>query len=173
MQIIDHPATFTAGQYHYRITSMRFSSERFGRCEVCNTHCSEVFFQVEEQYYVHSALGKFPERAGWTQHECNSLFGHEQCLVGRRRGTFVRQYVGDDGRTYLLHGLPNSERIDAVLAERFLHGDTCPDPVAAHEAVKQINAAGNRRFPTLWGRASQYVRSYEFAALEKLSQANQ
>lgn len=58
---------------------------------------------------------------------------------------------------------------DLVLAERFLHGDDCADPVMAHQVVKAIHAAGNHQYPSLWPRADRYVRGYEFNTMERLA----
>jgi hypothetical protein len=58
---------------------------------------------------------------------------------------------------------------DLVYAERFLFGDTCSDPVRAHQIVKVVYQAGERRFPTLWKRTKKYVHGYEYEAMEKLS----
>lgn len=56
-----------------------------------------------------------------------------------------------------------------ALAESFLHGDVCADPVLAHEIVKVIYTSGARKYPTLWNKAEQYVNGYEYESLEKLS----
>lgn len=58
---------------------------------------------------------------------------------------------------------------DLVLAERFLHGDLCPEPVRAHEVVKVIFSSGKAKYPTLWDLAKKHADGYEFATLEKLS----
>lgn len=68
------------GDYRYRLSSTGANSATHGSCEICNTHCSEVFMQVEERFYV-VELGL----EGWTQHGCNTYFGHEACLRSRRR----------------------------------------------------------------------------------------
>lgn len=64
------------GQYRYRLFNSRCSSARLGDCEVCNKYVSDVFHQIEEREY---------EPKAWTQHECNSYFGHRDCLLGKRR----------------------------------------------------------------------------------------
>ena len=58
-------------QYDYRLKTTGYSSERYGPCEVCGEHCSEVFYQVESK--------------GGSRHKCRDLFGHETCLVAARR----------------------------------------------------------------------------------------
>jgi hypothetical protein len=45
-----------------------------------------VHVQVEERRFEIAATDRYAGRKGWTQHQCNSLYGHEQCLVSRRRG---------------------------------------------------------------------------------------
>ena len=65
--------------YRYRIRSTGRSSAVFGPCEVCLCHAAEVYLQVEEKSY--------PTESGteWTRYECQSLFGHEQCLISNRQ----------------------------------------------------------------------------------------
>lgn len=58
---------------------------------------------------------------------------------------------------------------DLTLAERFLHGDTCSDPVRAHEVCKVVFSSGKRKFPTLWELAKKHIEGYEFQTLERLS----
>jgi len=85
-------------EYRYRLTSTSHSSHRFGPCTVCGEHASEVFIQVEEKRFHLDAndVAMIPsERVraekiasggwGWTQYECHTIFGHELCLIGRRR----------------------------------------------------------------------------------------
>jgi hypothetical protein len=67
-------------RYRYRIKSTGESSAKYGACEVCGKHVSEVFYQVEEKFF------RFPAGSGWTQHDCRSYFGHRACLMDRRRG---------------------------------------------------------------------------------------
>ena len=62
--------------YRYRLTSTGDSSEKYGACEVCGKHASEVFQQAEERAF----------EGGWTQYQCRRLFGHEGCLIAQRRG---------------------------------------------------------------------------------------
>lgn len=72
------------GDYNYRIKSLRHSSDRYGLCEVCKGHVSEVFYQTESRYYE-AFLNGIVIISGWTYHECHSYFGHEQCLLSKRR----------------------------------------------------------------------------------------
>lgn len=67
-------------EYRYRLKSIGNSSERYGPCEVCGKHCSEVWFQVEERKYYNRERGE-----QFTQHECNSYFGHKECLEAKQR----------------------------------------------------------------------------------------
>ena len=55
------------------------------------------------------------------------------------------------------------------MAERFLFGDTCADPVLAHQIVKAVFEGGKRRYPTLWDKAEKYVHGHEFPSLEKIA----
>ena len=67
---------FIAGKYRYSLRSTGHSSSRYGNCEVCNLHVSDVHIQIEEQEYE-------PER--WTHFECKTIFGHKECLVSKQR----------------------------------------------------------------------------------------
>lgn len=77
--------TAEPGKYRYRIKSTGRSSRHYGPCEVCNQHCGEVHLQVEEKAYRHDEPDGTASREGWTRHECNSYFGHESCLLAKRR----------------------------------------------------------------------------------------
>ncbi|MGB0989279.1 MAG: hypothetical protein ACPGUI_00465 [Halarcobacter sp.] len=67
--------------YRYMLNSQRESSARYGNCEVCKKHASEVFYQVEEKAFFNPVSSEH----SWTQHNCNSTFGHKECLIGLRR----------------------------------------------------------------------------------------
>lgn len=71
--------------HRYRITRLGDSSAKYGLCEVCGGDVSDVFLQVEERHYEFTS--KNQTHSGWTQHECHSYFGHEHCLINKRRGT--------------------------------------------------------------------------------------
>lgn len=66
--------------YQYRLSSTGHSSERYGPCEICKLHCSEVFIQAEARTFMSDG------KPAWTHHECTTLFGHEACLINARRG---------------------------------------------------------------------------------------
>ena len=66
--------------YKYKIYSTGYSSERFGLCEICNKHVSDVFHQVEGRQYK-SGSGK----KGWTRFNCHSLYGHKDCLISQQK----------------------------------------------------------------------------------------
>ncbi|MDY4127609.1 hypothetical protein [Peptostreptococcus porci] len=61
--------------YRYILKSTNESSKKYGVCEVCGKHVSEVYHQIEERKYT----------GGWTQHNCKNLFGHEECLKNIRK----------------------------------------------------------------------------------------
>ena len=61
--------------YKYAINSTGGSSAKYGNCEVCGKHASEVFLQIEERKYSE----------GYTHFKCNSYFGHRECLESKRR----------------------------------------------------------------------------------------
>lgn len=69
------------GDYRYKLTSTGYSSSRYGPCEVCGRHASEVFYQSEERAY--ERLGGI----GWTFDGCRCLFGHRECLLAKRRAS--------------------------------------------------------------------------------------
>lgn len=80
--------------YRYRLVSTKASSAKYGPCEVCNEHCSEVFSQTEERQYATPGsiddILEDPEvykggQRGWTQNDCHSYYGHHDCLIGKRR----------------------------------------------------------------------------------------
>jgi hypothetical protein len=79
-QIAEYQAS-NGKHYRYRLTNMHASSAQYGVCEVCRTHCSEVFQQTTYQHYSFQhgtrTLEGFAHRA--------NTFGHEQCLRSLRR----------------------------------------------------------------------------------------
>lgn len=65
---------------------------------VCGEHASEVFSQVEEERFhldaddvamISNERVRVEKAArgtdGWTYYECNDYFGHEACLMQKRR----------------------------------------------------------------------------------------
>jgi hypothetical protein len=70
--------------YRYNLTSTGESSNKLGLCDVCGKHVTEVHHQTEEKHYKFEHDNTVYE--GWTQHECNSYFGHEACLKNKQRG---------------------------------------------------------------------------------------
>lgn len=79
------------GTYRYRLRSTCHSSEKYGPCECCGKHVTEVCHQTEERAYQLRSdepirvLGVTTDMIGWTHFQCSNLFGHEECLVARRR----------------------------------------------------------------------------------------
>jgi hypothetical protein len=70
-----------AGTYRYHVKSTGDSSARYGPCEVCGKHASEVFHQWEERAYDNDR----GEHSGWSRHNCRDLWGHKECLESQRR----------------------------------------------------------------------------------------
>lgn len=70
--------------YVYRIRSTGETSAKFGACMVCAEYVSDVHLQVEGVTFMadHGDV----EHLAVTHHECKTLFGHRECLVGARRG---------------------------------------------------------------------------------------
>jgi hypothetical protein len=71
----------SAEVYRYSLTNQRVTSDKLGACQVCSSHVSEVYHQIEERRF------EVPEinRIGWTTNKCFSYFGHQQCLESKRR----------------------------------------------------------------------------------------
>lgn len=67
--------------YRYKLTSTGHSSARYGPCEICDTHVSEVFIQTEQRQF--SVPGVVEN--GWTGYQCFTHFGHESCLKSKQR----------------------------------------------------------------------------------------
>ena len=92
-----NPKGSRVSEYRYRLTSTGYSSHRYGPCEVCGEHASEVFLQLEARRYHFDAddLASIDDEAlraeikvegwMWTRHNCYSYFGHKLCLIGKRR----------------------------------------------------------------------------------------
>ena len=66
-------------EYRYRCKSTGKSSDKYGNCEVCHKPCSDVYYQTEERKF-----GEANEDF-WTHNKCFDYFGHEECLINRRR----------------------------------------------------------------------------------------
>ncbi len=64
--------------YRYAIRRLNAGSGKYGPCEVCRTHASEMFYQMEERQFHYNG------KRHWTSHECHSRFGHESCLISKR-----------------------------------------------------------------------------------------
>ncbi len=60
----------------YRLTDLEYSSRRFGLCEICGKHVSEVYLQSDFKEVVSNG------KAHWRQ--ISTTFGHVDCLLGRR-----------------------------------------------------------------------------------------
>jgi len=67
--------------YRYNLTSTEESSNKYGNCEICGKHVTEVFHQTEERQYYNPIT----HQTSWTQHECHNLFGHKECLKSKQR----------------------------------------------------------------------------------------
>jgi len=86
--------------YRYELTSTGHSSHRYGTCEVCGEHVSEIFNQTEYRQYdprtapaSEEGLADLLEdpalhtggEPGWTTNGCHDLFGHRACLIAQRK----------------------------------------------------------------------------------------
>lgn len=70
-------------EFRYKLISTGESSGKYGKCDVCGEHCTEVFHQLEEKHYHFEHDGEVFD--GWTKHEAHDYFGHENCLTEKRR----------------------------------------------------------------------------------------
>ena len=80
--IVAHAAqasTENLSQYRYSVRRLNATSARYGPCEICRQHVSDMCYQMEEKRFSYGG------QLHWTTYECNSRFGHEQCLAGTRR----------------------------------------------------------------------------------------
>lgn len=68
--------------YRYKMKSTGHSSAKFGACEVCGNHVSEVFYQTEFKKYS----------KGWSM--IQGWFGHKECLERERRSKLSKKYCG-------------------------------------------------------------------------------
>lgn len=75
------PENAPTGAYRYRMTPTGSGSPKYGNCQVCGGHCDSTYLQIEERRYSLPGL-----RAGWTQNKCFDYFGHQECLMSKRRG---------------------------------------------------------------------------------------
>lgn len=59
----------------HTIKSTKHGSDKFGACEVCGNHVSEMFMLTEKREYKPDSF---------THHGCiANMFGHKHCLVDR------------------------------------------------------------------------------------------
>lgn len=78
------PKTETiVGNFRFTLRSTGESSARFGVCEICSEHCSEVFIQT-----VAAGYWDEEEKWCWTYFGIKraTLFGHEACLKRLQNG---------------------------------------------------------------------------------------
>lgn len=72
------------GDRKFLTRSTGHSSQRYGACEVCGTHATEVFVQTEYERYETDGRDPPAVRANpWTI--TATRFGHAECLAERRR----------------------------------------------------------------------------------------
>lgn len=64
---------------------------------------------------------------------------------------------------------PPPTPLELVAAERYLHGDACADPIAAHLTAMKVWASGVRKYPSLWTLADRYASSQECKTMKKLA----
>ncbi|ADQ06492.1 hypothetical protein Calhy_0755 [Caldicellulosiruptor hydrothermalis 108] len=69
-------------KYRYALSSTGGSSHKYGNCEVCGKHATEIFVQTEYKRYEFEHNGWKYE--GWRL--VDMVFGHEECLKKIRKG---------------------------------------------------------------------------------------
>lgn len=76
--------------YRYFLKSTNESSAKFGECQVCHKHASEVYIQSEQRSFVADEIDN--QQAGvpvgtilWTFAGCKTSLGHKECLESIRR----------------------------------------------------------------------------------------
>lgn len=67
--------------YKYNLTSTNESSHKYGNCDICGKHTTEVFYQTEEKEYFNPVA----QQLSFTQHRCYNFFGHKECLKSKQR----------------------------------------------------------------------------------------
>lgn len=70
----------TKNGYKYCLTSTDNNSAKYGNCGVCQKHSGETYYQTESKYFIEDDGG-----TGYTQYQCNNLFGCKECLINSRR----------------------------------------------------------------------------------------
>lgn len=90
MEITVHE--YGATVLRYRLKSTGHSSDRYGVCEVCKQHTSEVFHLTCQMLYERKQHGG---GFGWTGAHCVCVFGHVECLKARRIGSPVMTMTGE------------------------------------------------------------------------------
>ncbi len=79
MQVVEITKVYVADTvYIYRLTNTMNSSSRFGRCQVCDKHVSEVYLQTEYGQCKKKTGGYF-----WA--DLGGVWGHKDCLIGTRK----------------------------------------------------------------------------------------
>lgn len=74
-------------EYKYNLSTTEKSSNEYGKCDICNKHCSEIFHQTEQRKYKLPEIiaVKRKEKYGYTHNNCNDYFGHKECLESIQR----------------------------------------------------------------------------------------
>lgn len=67
--------------YRYNLISTEEPSQKYGNCDICGKHTTEVFHQTEERQY----FNPITQQTSWTKNNCHDLFGHKECLESNRR----------------------------------------------------------------------------------------
>lgn len=62
--------------YRYELIRKKYSSEYFGKCEICGKHCNKIYHQIEEREFK-------PDK--YTRYKCFDHFGHKNCLILMRK----------------------------------------------------------------------------------------
>ena len=72
-------------KYHYEVKKLGAGSSRYGKCEICMKHVDTMHYQIESMEHEETAIGNEAAKICLTRYECNSYFGHRECLESVRR----------------------------------------------------------------------------------------
>lgn len=83
-----HDSAEQPGDFRWFLKSTEHSSTKYGPCEVCNKHCSEVYHQWCEVAY----WSQTRQKISFTYYRApKGLFGHLECLMEARKTATLRE----------------------------------------------------------------------------------
>lgn len=78
----------TFGKFEYVVYGTMYGSDRYGKCEVCDEHCSQVFVARSRRPYDDDGTIRYTEYKcpRWEGNNSISIWGHEDCVEGTMIG---------------------------------------------------------------------------------------